>query len=218
MDSGGILIDFSGQSAHRPLVVIVAVRGEGEAIIDHFDLTAHKPAQGLTLFGNQQLLLGISGKGPRAASDFCSRVARWLSDSGRESPVAWVNFGSAGSSSHVPGTLVQAKRIGSDEICRALELCGPDLAGIPGVFVQTSAEPVSEYLPGRVHDMEALGFVQGIRAVTAVSRLCILKVITDGPEQPLRSINRAQLQSMLDASAAELIGVLESLFTDRGAI
>ena len=193
------------------LAVVTAVWGEAKSIVEHYRLAPGTAADGLTLHRGDRMLLGVCGKGPVNARRFAARFAGWLRQTGQPGPTLWVNFGTAGSAAHAPGTLVQGVRVTAASGACELVLDAGELPGVPQVTVHTCAAPVSDYCRERVYDMEAAGFIAGLASICAAPPARIIKLVADGPGRPWQRQSRAQYQQTLDAAGADTVRLLDTL-------
>ena len=197
------------------LVVITAVWGEAKGLIEALGLDSSRPVPGMTVYGSADVLVGICGKGPESARRYCMNFARWLVQSGRSSEAVWINYGSAGSADHAPGTLVQGLGINAGEAADIRGFRTLELPDIPGVIVRTHDSPDSSYTGGMVHDMEAAGFVTGIGAALDNPETCILKLICDGPDRPWHEADRPRYQGLLDAANENMLRLVDIIRREK---
>ena len=199
-----------GEYGKIPLVVIVTgVWGEAKGVIEGFALAPHQPAPGITVYGDADIIAGVCGKGPESARRYGMELALWLDQTNRAKEAVWLNYGSAGSADHEPGTMVQGVRVGAVQSQDAGKFRTGEFAGIPGVSVRTHESPDSGYNSGMVHDMEAAGFIQGISAVVDNPNIYILKLVCDGPDHPWQETDKHKYQALLDGANENLLRLVD---------
>ncbi len=183
--------------------LVVALPGEAEPIIAHYDLVASGGR--FPLFVGSDVFLTVSGVGKVAAAGATAYLAA-LKSPGE----IWINVGLAGHGSAPFGTALLAHRVTDGETGRNQYPMHTTTPPCQTAHVITLARPSTQYQEA-AFDMEASAFFETALRFSTVERIAVLKVISDNPFESIAEINRARagalcesLLPVLDAEIARL--------------
>jgi hypothetical protein len=192
----------------RPIVCwVVALRVEAEPLIAKLQLRASGKGGGLfplysSLAGD--VCLVISGIGKVNAAAATAYLAASLPE---DAMVGWINFGIAGSGQVPYGRLVQTGSI-LDEATGRRWFPGAPLSrknALERKGVITVDHPREEYPEGdTVIEMEAAGFYPTALRCSSIEFCQVLKVVSDGPGNPVSLINKQVVGELCEAATTDL--------------
>lgn len=195
---------------HFSIRWVVALLPEAQPVIDRFHLkeSANNSRTGFRVFtsknGDIRLVLSGIGKTNAAAA------TAWLASCDAGEPVAslWLNFGIAGSSGLEYGSVCRADRVTDEESGRSWypQAVWKKKFDLRGATVESVSRPTDQYPEGnRVVEMEAAGFYPIALKFASAELVQVVKVISDGPANPMKAI-RPAIATNLCRDALDEIG------------
>lgn len=187
------------------VTVICALASEAQALIAHWRLKALRERP-LRVFGDDHARVVISGIGSHASAaavGFAAGLCAARSDD------VWLNLGIAGHRSHALGTPLLMARIGHH---------GRDAAWYPSLLftppcavaeLVTYDQPVSDYPPHALCDMEAAGFMAATSRLAAGDLVQVMKVVSDNAEHGLAGIERTRVQALMQDALPTVLTLIE---------
>ena len=194
------------------LVIVVAHHAEGKALIEHYRLTQDSRERGGRRFIGDEVTLRIIGQGGSTAR---RSVAEELAEASRPANLQWLNFGVAGSAQWEVGRLVEVTAVSCDGTDSANSspadflLCHRGFA--PVTHCLTVAEPAETYPKSGVVDMECHAIAAELEGRSLLNNLSSIKLVIDGPEEPLEKIDPAKIQRLIECSQPHIIGISDKL-------
>lgn len=185
------------QHADVVTVIVVALAVEAQPIVQALGLKADPQQQPFRSFFGNNCYLVVSGIGKVMAGAACGWIgARVLAASkGIDPTICWINAGICGHASVDVGSVVSANAI-SDQASQR-RFYPPNIhKSCPGTEIVTVDQPERGYTEDCGFDMEASAFWQ-IATRFSTSELCaVLKVVSDGPDDALESLDRARIRQL----------------------
>jgi hypothetical protein len=186
------------------LNLLVAHHAEAVPFIERYGLTRVADSNPVKYLKNGSVRLLITGQGKdrcRAALlGFIEQVPH--SDQDR-----WLNFGVAGSSQFSLGSLVRgASLMGSEGAALAL-MDWPTQEGdqrLPDSVIRTAKQPERMYKQDGVFDMEAAELYALLGQHNCHERFWALKLVTDGPTQPVDKSTRRATIDLINIKASAI--------------
>ncbi len=195
--------------------IIIAYRAEAESFLNFSDFVSDTSIREYQVLRAGDTVLGISGEGKRNAENLTKLlIARYVLELGMESSL-WFNFGVAGSGSHMPGSLVYASQVIDTETGNQWQLSSRDTGDVSVATLKTVAKPSEEYQEGMIYDMEASGIL-GVLSKHSLSRQAlVLKLISDGPNQPFHRITKSDILKLLNDAEQKLCSIIHAWQQDE---
>lgn len=205
------------------LNIVVAHRLEASPVIEGLSLKSRAWRGEQSLFLGPMCRLIISGQGAEACSQGTARLmeiagseAQPDTDPFHRTGDYWLNFGIAGSACAAVGSLAHAGSVTdamNHEHWRLEPFFRHDL---PTVNLLTVPSPKTVYEDDEMYDMEAAGMLRTLsrQDVPALHRVAVLKLISDGPQQPVTLLNRKTRSGLMAHSRTMLIACLRQLCND----
>ncbi|MBX2869280.1 MAG: hypothetical protein KTR18_11430 [Acidiferrobacterales bacterium] len=191
------------------LVILVAHHAEGNALIEHYNLNQdHQDKSGRRFLG-EEVCLRIIGQGETNARQSVIKELAAVSHPGN---LHWLNIGIAGSAEWRAGSLVEVKQISSDQTTdNALSFTLHQRKLAPPSVCLSVAEPTETYPQSGVVDMESYAIAAELSARSMLNSLTVVKLVADGPENPLNTLNLSDIRRLLDRSRIHIIGISDKL-------
>jgi nucleoside phosphorylase len=190
------------------LNLLVALPAEAKPLIRAFDLKRLQPDGTFPCYGRGALTLVLSGPGRAAAG---SAVA-YMRDLSADSHSHWINLGIAGHARLRPGDCLLADSV-LDATTGEHWLLTP-MAGLPGVDVgplRCVPHAETRYAQTAAYDMESAAIARVLDRVHALSRLQVLKVVSDNPHNPSRRINAKMVGELIEGCLPTLDALMRRL-------
>jgi len=193
------------------LNIITAYKSEATPIIDALNLSPFSGNGQFPLYTRPGIRLGISGMGCHNAQ----RLVRYLQDSPgcKIETETWINFGIAGSADWEPGELVLAESVIDQSSGEKWILKHVVALNLPRACLCTVKSPQNDYDNNRVYDMEAAGIVSLLSDSKCCHSLVILKLISDGPENPVGKLTQNAIRKLIQTKKDDIIAAIQSICT-----
>ncbi|MYB34161.1 MAG: hypothetical protein F4X92_03365 [Gammaproteobacteria bacterium] len=191
--------------------IISAYRAEAESLLSFSEFASDRSIREFQVFRSGYAVLGISGEGKRQAEKLTELlISRYVVELGMESSL-WVNFGIAGSGSHMPGSLVYANPVIDMETGNQWQLFLRDTEDVPVATLKTVTRPSREYQEGVIYDMEASGMLSVLSRHSLIRQALVLKLISDGPDHPYHRITKSGILKLLSNGEQKLHSIIRAL-------
>jgi hypothetical protein len=186
--------------------LLVALPAEAKPLIRAFGLKRQQPDAAFPRYVNGPLTLVISGPGKDAAGS----AAAFLQRLNGEGPQHWINIGISGHAQLEPGACLLAEDVTDTQSGRQWRLCPmSDLADTIVGPLRCVGEAERAFPVAAGYDMESAAIASTLSEFGALSRLHILKIISDNPSHPSRGINGRMVSELI----ARHLPTLESLIS-----
>ena len=149
----------------------------------------------------------ISGIGKTAAAAATAWIAGLNSD---KDSIAWINIGTAGSSTHAIGTALSIYKISDNETSQNFYPVPLLDSGLDSAHCQTLSQPSTEYHAQRIYDMEASAFFATACRFSSAELVHCVKIISDNPGQQTGR-DKARISELIKFHIDRLTGIAESL-------
>ncbi len=196
--------------------IIVAFKEEARPFIDLLSLKPQPRVGAFAGYRRGDVRLLVSGMGAENAA--AATRFLWGQFAGTSSEVAatrWLNFGIAGSGQFAAGAVVAASRVRRQSSGEQWRCRRPPSIRLPDALVRTVERPESGYGECGVYDLEAAGICHALRAAGCAAEITCVKLVTDGPAQPVSRLKRKTIRRMLGSVAPQLSSVLEGMRGNR---
>lgn len=191
-----------------PIHLLVALPAEAKPLIRAFDLKRLQPDDSTPRYGRGSLTLALSGPGPQAA-DTAVRMLQRLHGDAR---CCWINLGIAGHAQLAAGACLLAEGV-SDTLTGEYWALNP-LRDLPATTIgplRCVRETETEFGISAGYDMESAAIARALVGFGALSRLQILKVISDNPNQPNQRINGKMVNGLMEQHLPTLNTLIDRL-------
>jgi hypothetical protein len=189
------------------LVWIVALHCEAKPVIDHYGLKKSASHHAFDVYLKDDMHCIISGIGKTAAA----AATAWIAGlNPHKLPIAWINLGTAGSSSHSMGTAVSIFKISDSESNRNFYPVPIFDSGLEPAHCHTLGKPSVDYHPDQIFDMEASAFFEVATRFSSAELVQCLKIISDTPAQQTGR-DKARISELINQHIVELAGFAHSL-------
>ncbi len=177
---------------------LVALPSEAAPLITRFEMSlVHAAPFKVYRSGDERHWLVVSGIGKVAASGACAHLHAL---SGASKADAWLNVGIAGHE-HAPlGTPFLAHKV-TDAASDSTWYPGMTFAsGIETCGVETVDEPVTEYAPATLYEMEASGYFAMAVKFSSLELSHAIKIVSDNTSDSIEGITRARVSSWVEGA------------------
>ncbi len=179
------------------LNLLVALPSEARPINQLLNLRRLQPDGDLPLYGREDIVLVLTGHGMQAAE----AGVRYLHQCNQTNDACWLNIGIAGHAELPLGQAMIASEIIAPAAAKNWKLDYPmDLPCIQGT-IQTVFQPVSDYPDQSAYDMEASGFVATALEYVPISKIHVLKIISDNLDNPSHGINAKMVRTLIQGQS-----------------
>jgi adenosylhomocysteine nucleosidase len=179
-------------TCHR-INIAVALPAEAKPLIHAFGLRRRQPDTASPLYVGGDLALVLTGTGAAAMQ----RGVIHLSQYACGVSARWLNVGIAGHGSLAVGSCLLADSVNDRQTGRRWRLHAPRGLGIPAGPLHCVDKAESDYAANTGYDMESGGFAAALSTIDALDRTCILKIVSDGPDQPSERITGKMVSNLV---------------------
>ena len=191
---------------------VIALKEEARTIIDHYELRLVNEKHLFPIFKNGDethwlVLSGIGRHNAAAAASYLYSISNVIQNT------AWVNIGIAGCGQGKYGDLCLVDKISNN--------CGQSRypttmprTDLPKMHLFTSDVPINNYSSQELIDMEGLAFYDIVSKFTSNELICLMKVISDGPENKIKSLNKDKIIDLIKSNInniKEIVSYYEKL-------
>lgn len=187
--------------------LVVALSTEARPLIDHYRMVRCNDIRGFRVYAAGALRLVVTGVGKVNAAAGTAYLAGLASCSER----AWLNIGIAGHRSLSAGTGAHADKISDRASGR--NWYPSQVVAMPGlgVGVETHDQPVTEYPPDFVCDMEASAFFCTASRFNTVKLVQCYKVVSDNGSNSIHQLTPAAVVELIGDQLENIDDAINSL-------
>ena len=186
---------------------VVALKEEAQIILEHFKLKAVNEKTIYPIYKNEQethwLIISGIGRSNAAAS-----TAYLYSFSKASKYTSWVNIGIAGSDKGNYGELYLVDKISTYQGKKSTYPSTMPKTHLPKMHLFTSDIPISDYSTYELIDMEGSAFFDIASKLTSKEFICLMKVISDGPENDIKEITKSKISNLIKENLLKIIDVI----------
>ncbi len=186
---------------------VVALKEEAQIILEHFKLKAVNEKTIYPIYKNEQethwLIISGIGRSNAAAS-----TAYLYSYSKASKYTSWVNVGIAGSDKGNYGELYLVDKISTYQGKKSTYPSTMPKTHLPKMHLFTSDIPISDYSTYELVDMEGSAFFDIASKLTSKEFICLMKVISDGPENDIKEITKLKISNLIKENILKIIDVI----------
>lgn len=191
---------------------VVALKEEAKTIIDHYKLSIIDGKSLYQVFKNfdETHWLVLSGIGRHNAA---AATAYLYSISKPSKSAAWINLGIAGCGKGNYGELCLVDKISNSSRKNRYPTIMPRSV-LSKMHLFTSDTPINNYSSHELIDMEGSAFYDIASKFTSNELICLMKVISDGPENDIKDLNRSKIINLIKLNITnikEIISYYEKL-------
>ena len=186
---------------------VVALKEEAQIILEHFKLKAVNQKTIYPIYKNEEEThwLTISGIG---RSNAAAATAYLYSFSKASKYTSWVNIGIAGSDKGNYGDLYLVDKISTYQVKKSTYPSTMPKTSLPKMHLFTSDIPISDYSTYELIDMEGSAFFDIASKLTSKEFICLMKVISDGPENDIKEITKSKISNLIKENLLKIIDVI----------
>ena len=186
---------------------VVALKEEAQIILEYFKLKAVNEKTIYPIYMNEEethwLILSGIGRSNAAAS-----TAYLYSFSKASKYTSWVNIGIAGSDKGHYGDLYLVDKISTYQGKKSTYPSTMPKTHLPKMHLFTSDIPISDYSTYELIDMEGSAFFDIASKLTSKEFICLMKVISDGPENDIKEITKSKISNLIKENLLKIIDVI----------
>ena len=186
---------------------VIALREEAQVILDHYKLKPVNEKTIYPIYKNEEethwlIICGI-GRNNAAAS-----TAYLYAYSNASNYTSWINIGIAGSCKGNYGDLYLVDKISTFQRRKSTYPSTLPNATLPKMHLFTSDVPISDYSTYELIDMEGSAFFDIASKLTSKEFICLMKVISDGPENDIKEITKSKINNLIKENLLKIIDVI----------
>ena len=186
---------------------VIALKEEAQVILDYYKLKPINEKTIYPIYKNEEEThwLTICGIGRNNAA---ASTAYLYAYSNASNYTSWINIGIAGSGKGNYGDLYLVDKISTYQ--RKISTYPSILpkATLPKMHLFTSDIPISDYSTYELIDMEGSAFFDIASKLTSKEFICLMKVISDGPENDIKEINKSKISNLIKENLLKIIDVI----------
>jgi nucleoside phosphorylase len=190
------------------LYLLVALPAEAKPLIRALGLKRLQPDGAFPRYGRGRITLILSGPGQDAAG----AATAYTRDLSIDNNTQWINLGIAGHARLRPGDCLLADSV-QDATTGQHWLLSPkaDLPGIEIGPLHCVPHAETRFAQTAAYDMESAAIAQALDEFNALSRLQILKVVSDNPSNPSYRINAKMVGELMAGCLPTLDALMSRL-------
>lgn len=181
---------------------VIALKEEAKTIIDHYEMKLVKTKSLYRIFKNieETHWLVISGIGRHNAAA-ATTYLYLISCASRST--AWINLGIAGSGKGNYGDLCLVDKISTINLKSKYPAIIKN-SGFLRMKLLTTDFPHTDYSSNELIDMEGMAFYDIASKITSHQLICIIKVISDGPENDIHKLNNNKIFNLINSNVNDI--------------
>ena len=121
---------------------------------------------------------------------------------------SWINIGIAGSGKGNYGDLYLVDKISTYQRKKSTYPSTLPKTTLPKMHLFTSDIPISDYSTYELIDMEGSAFFDIASKLTSKEFICLMKVISDGPENDIKEITKSKISNLIKENLLKIIDVI----------
>ncbi len=168
------------------LFVFTALECEAKTLINHFKLKKDNTSHPFSIYGNDEIILTVTGVGKVAMAGGVAYVLARFPDA--KTPIL-INVGIAGHKTQAIGDLLIASKVSDAE---SRKVFYPQLIGAnwpESSEIKSTALPNTDYVDNCLNDMEASAFYEIAVKFSSSELIHCLKVVSDNEQFSIEGIN-----------------------------
>ena len=186
---------------------VIALKEEAQVILDYYKLKPINEKTIYPIYKNEEethwlIICGI-GRNNAAAS-----TAYLYAYSNASNYTSWINIGIAGSGKGNYGDLYLVDKISTYQRKKSTYPSTLPKATLPKMHLFTSDIPISDYSTYELIDMEGSAFFDIASKLTSKEFICLMKVISDGPENDIKEITKSKISNLIKVNLFKIIDVV----------
>ena len=186
---------------------VIALKEEAQVILDYYKLKPINEKTIYPIYKNEQethwLIISGIGRSNAAAS-----TAYLYSYSKASKYTSWVNVGIAGSDKGNYGELYLVDKISTYQGKKSTYPSTMPKTHLPKMHLFTSDIQISDYSTYELIDMEGSAFFDIASKLTSKEFICLMKVISDSPENDIKEITRSKISNLMKENLLKIIDVI----------
>ena len=186
---------------------VVALKEEAEIILDYFKLKLVNEKTIYPIYKNVEethwLIISGIGRSNAAAS-----TAYLYCFSEASSYTSWINIGIAGSDKGNYGDLYLVDKISTYQGKKSTYPSTMPKTSLPKMHLFTSDITISNYSVHELIDMEGSAFFDIASKLTSKEFICVMKVISDGPQNDFREITKLKIRNLIKENLFKIVDVI----------
>jgi len=185
---------------------VVALKEEAKTIIDHYKLSVIDGKSLFPVFKNVDdthwlILSGIGRHNAAAATSYLYSISK------ASKSTAWINIGIAGCGKGNYGDLCLVDKI-SNNYGKNRYPMTMSRSALSKMHLFTSDIPINNYSSQELIDMEGSAFYDIASKFTSNELICLMKVISDGPENNLKDLNKDRIINLIKSNIINIKKVI----------
>ena len=198
---------------------IIALKEEAKVILDYYEMALINKKTLYPIYKNIEethwlILSGIGRHNSAAATSYLytiSSASKWSS---------WINIGIAGSGKGDYGNIYLVDKIFNQNSYIAYPATMPK-SNLPKMSLLTTDIPITDYSSKELIDMEGSAFFDIASKLTSKEFICIMKIISDGPENNIKQLTKLRIIELLKLNLtkiAQVVSYYENLSENENQI
>ena len=186
---------------------VIALKEEAQVILDYYKLKPINEKTIYPIYKNEEethwlIICGIGRNNAAAATAFLYAY------SNASNYTSWINIGIAGSGKGNYGDLYLVDKISTYQRKNFTYPSTMPKTPLPKMHLFTSDIPISDYSTYELIDMEGSAFFDIASKLTSKEFICLMKVISDGPENDIKEITRSKISNLIKENLLKIIDVI----------
>lgn len=193
-----------------PIHLLVALPAEAKPLIRAFDLKRLQPDRDIPRYVKGTLTLTLTGVGTEAADSVVASLHRQSENHRRH----WINLGIAGHARLEPGACLLADEITDSHTGEQWRL--NPIQDLPETTIgplRSVRTPETAFATTAGYDMESAAIARTLSEFGMLSKLQVLKVISDNPGHPSRHITGKMVSELIEWQLPTLESLIARLQT-----
>ncbi len=190
------------------LLIVTAMLCEARPVMDRLKLKGEPAGEPFRLYRREDVALVISGMGKAAAAAATAWAAERI---GREGPLAFLNFGSAGHGHFATGEVFVAQEVLDQGSGRKWF---PPLVfdrPCPAAPV-TTVDRIETVFEGQaLYEMEASGFMETAQRFTTAELVHCVKFVSDNSDEPVATVDLERIGILAEQALDTLLAVISEV-------
>ena len=186
---------------------VIALKEEAQVILVYYKLKPINEKTIYPIYKNEEethwLIISGIGRNNAAAS-----TAYLYAYSNASNYTSWINIGIAGSGKGNYGDLYLVDKISTYQRKKSTYPSTLPKANLPKMHLFTSDIPISDYSTYELIDMEGSAFFDIASKLTSKEFICLMKVISDGPENDIKKITKSKISNLIKENLLKIIDVI----------
>ena len=198
---------------------VIALKEEAKVILDYYEMALINKKTLYPIYKNIEethwlILSGIGRHNSAAATSYLytiSKASKWTS---------WINIGIAGSGKGDYGNIYLVDKIFNQNFYITYPSTMPK-SNLPKMSLLTTDIPITDYSSKELIDMEGSAFFDIASKLTSKEFICIMKIISDGPENKIKQLTKLRIIELLKLNLtkiAQVVSYYENLSENENQI